>query len=273
MNSNKEQLIREKEQRLAELQKKLREAEKSRKRKNDRIIKGGEIPKKKKSKVIEYKDKNVDLNSLAKDIENWFKSEGYVTQISCQQDKYLVQATKTGWFRTIIASSRAFNVLIEGSPNNFTVTLGAGAWINNLAVVGVAAVLTCGLIFFAVGGAALWAKKIQNDVFKYIDQRAIFGEKYVDINHNSNDTYQQHSVGANEKIREAKIKLKNKLKNLEDAVSSEILSEEEKGIKQKKFEGEYRVFKKSENLKEARRKGVLTEEEFKNKEKEINNEL
>jgi hypothetical protein len=124
-----------------------------------------------------YKDKNCDLDMLTKDIESWFRNQAYELQSSQTESSWLIQAQKTDLWRKAVGASRAFNVLIQGQPNDFSVELGTGEWASNLVAVGVGTLLTGGVSLVGSGLAAAWAKKIESDLLAFIDQKVIFGEK------------------------------------------------------------------------------------------------
>lgn len=124
-----------------------------------------------------YTNKARDLNVLFRDIENWFKELGYQTQTNKTDKSWLLQAAKTEMWRKAVGASRAFNVLIEGEPNDFSVDLSTGEWASNLAAGGVAAILTGGGTLLVSGVLAGWSKKVEVDLWTFIDQKVMFGEK------------------------------------------------------------------------------------------------
>ena len=50
---------------------------------------------------------------------------------------YIIQAQKAGILRDVVAADRAFTIAIMGQPNDFTVHIGIGKWIQNLGVTAV----------------------------------------------------------------------------------------------------------------------------------------
>jgi len=55
----------------------------------------------------------------------------------------LAPAKKAGILRDIITTGRAFSILVVGQPNDFTIHVGIGRWIQNVAV-GVVETVACG---------------------------------------------------------------------------------------------------------------------------------
>jgi hypothetical protein len=124
-----------------------------------------------------YRDKNRDLEILLRDVEAWFNQQGYQTQTNRADGNLLLQAAKTDLWRKAVGASRAFNVLIKGNPNDFSVELSTGEWSSNLTAAGIGAVLTGGATLLISGVAASWSKKIEGDLWTFIDQKVMFGEK------------------------------------------------------------------------------------------------
>ena len=46
----------------------------------------------------------------------------------------IIQATKAGILRDLFAADRAFTIMVSGQPADFTVHIGIGKWVQNLAV-------------------------------------------------------------------------------------------------------------------------------------------
>ena len=124
-----------------------------------------------------YQDKNCDLDTLSKDINSWFSNQGYQVQSNKTEGAWVVQAQKTEAWRKAVGASRAFNIVIQGQPNDFSVEVGIGEWASNLTAGGVAALLTGGSTLFISGLAAGWSKKIESDIWNFIDQKTIFGSR------------------------------------------------------------------------------------------------
>jgi hypothetical protein len=82
----------------------------------------------------------------------------------------IIQAQKVGILRDIITADRAFTILITGDPNDFTIHIGIGKWIQNLAVA-VAETLLLSVLFLAVDvPEMLWTTHVENGIVKKITQ-------------------------------------------------------------------------------------------------------
>lgn len=122
-------------------------------------------------KVVHFQNKNKDLNKLGEQIVQMFESDGYKTQINTSAPVGIViQAKKAGILRDIITADRAFTIMITGDPNNFTVHIGIGKWIQNLAVAAAEAILLS-VLFLAIDvPEMLWTRHIENEMLKKIVQ-------------------------------------------------------------------------------------------------------
>ncbi|MFH2044817.1 MAG: hypothetical protein ABIK92_06705 [Pseudomonadota bacterium] len=119
--------------------------------------------------LIHYEGKNADLDVLAANIEKWFKEKEFTTQKLQAETKWLVQATKQNLWRIITASTRAFSVRIDGSPDDFQIEIGEGKWINNTTSLAIITILSGAILLPFCGTATMWSKKISSDLKKYID--------------------------------------------------------------------------------------------------------
>lgn len=119
-------------------------------------------------KVMRFQNKNRDLDQLASQIQAQLKSDGYKTQYANPPLGRVIQAQKAGVLRDIITADRAFTIMITGDPNDFTVHVGIGKWVQNLAVAAAEAILLS-VLFLAVDvPEMLWTRHIEGDIAKKI---------------------------------------------------------------------------------------------------------
>jgi hypothetical protein len=119
-------------------------------------------------KTLRFQGKNKDLDQLAQQIEQQLQSEGYKTQSKKAPLGNIIQAQKAGILRDIISADRAFTILISGQPNDFTVHIGIGKWIQNLAVTAVEVILLS-VLFLAVDvPEMLWTVHVEDGLAKEI---------------------------------------------------------------------------------------------------------
>jgi hypothetical protein len=80
----------------------------------------------------------------------------------------VIQAQKAGIMRDVVDADRAFTILIAGKPDDFTVHIGIGKFIQNLAVVAAETLLLSGLFLAVDVPEMLWTKHVENGIAKDI---------------------------------------------------------------------------------------------------------
>jgi hypothetical protein len=121
-------------------------------------------------KTLKYQGKNWNLQDLAGRIVNQLSLEGYKTQQKAAPMGTIIQAQKAGILRDIITADRAFTILIAGQPNDFTITVGIGKWIQNLAVAAVETLFITWLFLAVDVPEMLWTREVEGQLIKEIDQ-------------------------------------------------------------------------------------------------------
>ena len=119
-------------------------------------------------KVMHFQGKNKDLTQLTQQIVQYLQSDGYKTQSATKPVGMVIQAQKAGILRDIITADRAFTILITGDPNDFTIHIGIGKWIQNLAVAA-AEIVLLSVLFLAVDvPEMLWTTHVEGKLAKEI---------------------------------------------------------------------------------------------------------
>ncbi len=121
-------------------------------------------------KVMHFEGKNKDLNQLSQQIVQKLTADGYKTQSATKPLGIVIQATKAGILRDIITADRAFSILITGQPNDFSIHVGVGKWIQNLAVAAVEAILLSWLFLAVDVPEMLWTQHVEKGIVKEITQ-------------------------------------------------------------------------------------------------------
>jgi hypothetical protein len=120
--------------------------------------------------VKHYEGKNVDLDALKNKIVEYLQQDGFEVQTSpASPHGTVVQAKKGNWLSAIIAADRALTVLLDGEPNNFTVRLGIGRWLEHLGVTAVEGLLISPLFLLVDVPETLWNFEIEGKISKQID--------------------------------------------------------------------------------------------------------
>jgi len=121
-------------------------------------------------KVIHFQGKNKDLTQLSQQIVQQLSAEGYKTQSKTAPLGMIIQAQKAGILRDIITADRAFSILITGQPNDFSIHVGVGKWIQNIAVVAVESILITWLFLAVDVPEMLWTQHVEKGIIKEITQ-------------------------------------------------------------------------------------------------------
>ena len=121
-------------------------------------------------KTLRFQGKNKDLGQLGQQIAQQLQSEGYKVRSSSSPTGTVVQATKAGILRDIITADRAFTILISGQPDDFTVRVGIGKLIQNLAVTAVEALLLTELFLVVDVPEMLWTVHVEKQVIQEISR-------------------------------------------------------------------------------------------------------
>lgn len=119
-------------------------------------------------KTMRFRGKERNLGELAKRIDHSLVSDGYQTQTHSSSENIIIQAKKEGVLRDIIAANRAFTIMISGEPNDFTVRIGIGKFIQNLAVAAVETLVVSELFLAVDVPEMLWTKVVEDGISKDI---------------------------------------------------------------------------------------------------------
>jgi hypothetical protein len=121
-------------------------------------------------KNLRFQGKGKDLDQLSQQIEQQLKTDGYKTQSTKAPLGNIVQAQKAGVLRGIIDADRAFTILISGQPDDFSVHIGIGKWVQNIAVVAVETLLLSVLFLPLDVAEILWTTHVENGIAKQITE-------------------------------------------------------------------------------------------------------
>ena len=123
-------------------------------------------------KSMRFTDKNLDLDWFSQRIVDDLDSEGFTTQESKGPGGIVIQARKEDLLRDLLTAERCLTILVSGQPNDCTVRVGIGKWIQNIAVAGIEAVLTAGLFLPVEVLEAARTSRIQYDIMDDISRLA-----------------------------------------------------------------------------------------------------
>ena len=121
-------------------------------------------------KVQQFEGKSTDLGGLQAKIEDYLKSEGFTVQTSrASPHGTVIQAKKGGFLSGIIAADRALSIMISGDPDNFTVRIGIGKWLEHLGVAALETLLLSDLFLVVDIAETAWNLEIEAKLVKQIE--------------------------------------------------------------------------------------------------------
>lgn len=121
-------------------------------------------------KTIRFQGKSRNLNEVSQQIEQQLQTQGFKTQSRQLPSGYVIQAQKAGILRDIITADRAFTIMLEGQPDDFSVTVGIGKLIQNLAVAAIEAILLSELFLAVDVPEMLWTLHVEKEIIKEINR-------------------------------------------------------------------------------------------------------
>lgn len=121
-------------------------------------------------KVEQFQGKSTDLSGLQAKIESYLQSEGFTVQTSpASPHGTVIQAKKGGFLSGIIAADRALSIMISGDPDNFTVRVGIGKWLEHLGVAALETLLLSDLFLVVDIAETAWNLEIEAKLVKQIE--------------------------------------------------------------------------------------------------------
>jgi hypothetical protein len=125
-------------------------------------------------KEVRFQGKDRDPGYVQGHIEEYLKSDGFTVQTSAPSPQgVVIQAKKGGFLREVVDADRALSITIAGTPNDFTVRVGIGKWLQHLGVAAIETLLI-GEIFLVVDVAeSAWNFEIEDKLIK--DLKAFVG--------------------------------------------------------------------------------------------------
>lgn len=121
-------------------------------------------------KSLHFQGKGTDLSALQQKIEEYLKSDGFSVQSSAPSGQgSVLQAKKGGFLREVVDADRALTILISGEPNDFTVRVGIGKWLEHLGVAALETLLISELFLVVDVGETAWNFEVESKLVKQIE--------------------------------------------------------------------------------------------------------
>ena len=121
-------------------------------------------------KTLQFEGKGTDLGELQSKIGSYLESDGFTVQSSPPTAQGLaIQAKKGGFLDKAIDADRALSILISGAPNDFTVRIGIGKWLEHLGVAAAETLIISELFLVVDVGETSWNFEIEHKLAKEIE--------------------------------------------------------------------------------------------------------
>ena len=125
-------------------------------------------------KVLRFQGKDRDPGYVQGHIEEYLKSDGFKVQTSKPSGQgAVIQAKKGGFLREVVDADRAMTITISGTPNDFTVRIGIGKWLEHLGVAVIETLLISELFLAVDVAETAWNFEIEDKLVK--DFRSFIG--------------------------------------------------------------------------------------------------
>ena len=125
-------------------------------------------------KEVRFQGKDRDPGYVQGHIEEYLKNDGFTVQTSMpSQQGTVIQAKKGGFLRAVVDADRAMTITITGSPNDFTVRIGIGKWVEHLGVAVIETLLISDLFLVVDVAESAWNLEIEDKLVK--DLKAFVG--------------------------------------------------------------------------------------------------
>ena len=121
-------------------------------------------------KSLHFQGKGTDLNVLQQKIEEYLKSDGFTVQSSAPSSEGLVlQDKKGGFLRGVVDADRALTIMLTGTPDDFTVRVGIGKWLEHLGVAAIETLLISDLFLVIDVADTAWNFEVEDKLVKQIE--------------------------------------------------------------------------------------------------------
>jgi hypothetical protein len=120
-------------------------------------------------KVLHFQSKDRDPGYVQGHIEEYLKSDGFTVQTSKPSAQgVVIQAKKGGFLRGVVDADRAMTIVIAGTPNDFTIRIGIGKWVEHLGVAVIETLLISQLFLVVDVAESAWNLEIEDKLVKDI---------------------------------------------------------------------------------------------------------
>jgi hypothetical protein len=114
-----------------------------------------------------FQGKGKDPSAVQSHIEEYLKTDGFTVQTSSPSEQgVVIQAKKGGFLRGVVDADRAMTITIKGSPDDFTLHIGIGKWLEHLGVAAIETLLISELFLVVDVAESAWNLEIEDKLVK-----------------------------------------------------------------------------------------------------------
>jgi hypothetical protein len=114
-----------------------------------------------------FQGRDKDPQAVQSHIEEYLKKDGFAIQTSAPSEQgVVIQARKGGFLRGLVAADRAMTITITGTPEDLTVRIGFGKWLEHLGVAAIETLLVSDLFLVVDVAESAWNFEIENKLVK-----------------------------------------------------------------------------------------------------------
>lgn len=115
------------------------------------------------NKEEHFEGKGTDLSALQSYVEEYLKADEFTVQASAPSEQgVVIQAKKGGFLREVVAADHSMTITITGSPNDFTVRVGIGKWLEHVGITAIEVLLVSELFLLVDVADMVWTMEIEN---------------------------------------------------------------------------------------------------------------
>jgi hypothetical protein len=118
--------------------------------------------------TMRFVGKNKKIAAFSSEIEKMLAADGYTTQSNKAPSGIIIQARKEGVLRDVFAANRAFTIMVSGTPDDFSVRIGIGKFVQDFAVTAVEAIVLSELFLAVDVPEMIWTQAVKNGIAKNI---------------------------------------------------------------------------------------------------------
>lgn len=120
-------------------------------------------------KVEQFQGKGTNLEQLPGQIASYLQSEGFTVQQSpSSSNGTVIQAKKGGFLSGLIDADRALTIAVSGDPDDFTVRVGLGKWVEHLATAAIETLLLSDLFLVVDVAEVAWDVEIEKKLMAQV---------------------------------------------------------------------------------------------------------